>query len=59
MAKQKAWKLGSIKYYKYGFDAGIVTIDWYLFQLIVHLRPDLICCNSFALSRVDKVTTGT
>ena len=35
----------------------IVTFDWYLFQLIVVLKPDFSCCNSFALSWVDRVTT--
>ena len=29
-----------------------------LFQLIVLLQPDVNYCNSFALSSVDKVTTG-
>ena len=31
----------------------------YLFQLITLLKPDFNCCNNFALSCVDKVTTGT
>ena len=29
----------------------------YFFQLIVLLKPDFDCSSSFALSRVDKVTT--
>ena len=35
-----------------------VILDWYLFQLIVLLKPDSNCFNSFTLSWVDKVTTG-
>ena len=31
----------------------------YLFQLIVCLKPDFSCWSNFALSLVDKVTTGT
>ena len=31
----------------------------YLFQLIVLLKPDFNCSNNFALSWVDRVTTGT
>ena len=53
------WKHGSIKKSKYIFGDFIDTFDWYLFQLIVLLKPDFNCCNSFALSWVDKVTTGT
>ena len=33
--------------------------DSYLFQLIVLLKPDFDCCSNFALSCVDKVTSGT
>ena len=33
--------------------------DWYLFQLIVLLKADFNCWSNFALSWVDKVTTGT
>ena len=36
----------------------IVTFDWYLFRLIVLLKPDFNFCINFALSLVDKVTTG-
>ena len=35
------------------------TFGSYLFQLIVHLKPDFNCSSSFALSWVDKFTTGT
>ena len=31
-------------------DSWIVTFDLYLFQLTVLLKPDLNCCNRFALS---------
>ena len=53
------WKHGSIKKSKYIFADFIGTFDWYLFQLIVLLKPDFNCCNRFALSLVDEVTTGT
>ena len=33
--------------------------DWYLFQLIVLLKPDFNCWSNYALSWVDNVTTGT
>ena len=49
------WKLRTIKQSKYGYGAFIVTFYWYLFQLIVLLKPDFSCCNGFALSWVDKV----
>ena len=39
--------------------ACIVTLDWYLFQLIVLFKPDFNSCNIFALTLVDKCTTGT
>ena len=53
------WKHGSIKKSKYIFGDFIDTFDWCLFQLIVLLKPDFNCCNRFALSWVDEVTTGT
>ena len=53
------WKLGSIKKSKYWFCLSGETFGWYLFQLIVLLKPDFNCCNSFASSWVGKVTTGT
>ena len=49
----------SIKKSKHWFHLCAFTFDWYLFQLIMHLNPDLSCCNSFTLSSVDKVTTRT
>ena len=39
-----------------GFVSCIATFDWYFFQIIVVLKLDFNCCNSFALSWVDKVT---
>ena len=53
------WKLLSIKQSKYGFSTCTDTFDWYLFQLIVFQKPDFTCCNTFALSWVDKVTNET
>ena len=35
-----------------------VNRDWYLFQLIVLLKPDSNCWSNFALSWVDRVATG-
>ena len=37
----------------------LFTFDWYLLRLIVLLKPDYNCCNSFALSWVGKITTRT
>ena len=48
-----------MKKYKSGVGACIDTFDWYLFQLIVLSKPDFNCRSYFALSWVDKVTTGT
>ena len=53
------WKLGSPKWFKFGFLANNFSCDWYLFPLIVLLKPDFNCGNNFALSWVDKVTTRT
>ena len=53
------WKLGSIKKSKYWFCLSGETFGWYLFQLIVLLKPDFNCSSSFALSWVDKFTTET
>ena len=36
------WKLGSIKKSKYWFTPSVGTFVWYLFQLIVLLKPHLI-----------------
>ena len=53
------WKRGSTKWYKYRFCAYAFGYDWYLFQLIVLLKPDFNCWSTFVLSWVGKVTTGT
>ena len=47
------WKIGSTKWFKFGFWGNNSGFGTYLFQLIVN------CGNNFALSWVDKVTTGT
>ena len=54
-----SWKLGSTKWFKFGFRLNNSGFDRYLFQLIVLLKPDFNCDNNFALSWVVKVTTGT
>ena len=41
------------------FCACLVVFDWYLFQLIFILKLEFNWSNSFTLSWVDKVTTGT
>ena len=43
----------------FGFWANNSGFGRYLFQLITLSKPDFNCCKSFALSRVDEVTTGT
>ena len=53
------WKHGSPKWFKYWFRAYVSGSDWYLFQLIVILKPGFNCWSNFALSWVDKVTIGT
>ena len=40
------------------FCANNSGFDKYLFQLITLLKPDISCCNNFALSCVFKVTSG-
>ena len=61
--KQKIYlflgNLDQLSNLKFGLGICIVTFDWYLFQLINLLKPDFHCCYSFALSWVDKITTGT
>ena len=37
----------------------LVFLHWYLFQLLVLLKPDSNCFNSFILSWVNKVTIRT
>ena len=53
------WKLGSIKWFRFGFCGNNFGFARYLFQLTVLLKPDFNRGNNFELSRVDKVTTGT
>ena len=52
------WKLGLINKSKYRFSCCTVTFGSYLFQLVVLRKPKLNYSNIFALSWVDKVTTG-
>ena len=37
----------------------MILVEKYLLQLTALLNPGFNCCNNFALSWVDKVTTGT
>ena len=53
------WELGSTKWFKLGFCGNNSDFDRYLFQLVVLLKPDFNCGNSYILSWVDKVTTGS
>ena len=53
------WKLDLTKSLKFVFCADNSGFDRYLFQLIILLKPDFDCCNNYALSRIDKVATGT
>ena len=48
-----------MKKFKYGVGACTDSFDSRLFQLIVLLKPDFNCSRRFALSWVNKVTTGT
>ena len=48
-----SWKLGSISKSKYWFCLSIDTFDWYLFQLIVLLKPNFNYFINFTLSLVD------
>ena len=57
--KKSSWKLVSTKLFKFEFCANNSSFDKYSFQLIVLLKPDFNCANNFAISWVDKVTTGT
>ena len=45
--------------FKFGFCGNNSGFDKNLFKLITFLKPDFNCCNNFALSCVDKVTTVT
>ena len=51
-------KLGSTKWFKFGFCVNNSGFHRYLFQLIVLLKIDFNFGNNFELSWVDKVTTG-
>ena len=53
------WKLESIKKYKFLFSVCCITLNWYLFLLIVLIKLDSDSFNSFTLSWDDKVRTGT
>ena len=53
------WKLGWIKYSKYGSWTSLYLFVWDLFQLIVLLKPDFNFSISFSLSCVDKVAATT
>ena len=62
MIRQKPYllleHLDQLKKSEYQFCAcDGATLDWYLFQLIVLLKPDFNCLRSYA-SCFDKVTTG-
>ena len=61
MTKQKVYllleNLDQLKKSKYLFGTYFAFLDWYLFQLIVLLKIDFDCLNSFTLSWVGKVTT--
>ena len=63
MLKQKVYlhleNLTQLNLFKFGFCANNFVFGRYLFQLIVPLKPDFNCGNSFALFWVDKITTGT
>ena len=50
------WKLRSIKKSKYLFRLSVETFGWYLFELIVLLKPDFNFYGSFTLSWVTKGT---
>ena len=49
------WKLESNKWFKYWFCAYVFGSDWYLFQLIVLLKPGFNCRRNFALYGIHKV----
>ena len=58
MLKQKVY-LHPENLFKFVFCANNYSFARFLFQLIVLLKPDFNCGSHFALSWVDKVTTGT
>ena len=53
------WKLGSAKWFRFGFCTTNSGFDRYFFQLIIPLKSDYNWCNNFALSWVDTVITRT
>ena len=62
MIKQKVYLLLENLHQLIVLSIGLVLLlvfDWYLFQLIVPLKPDFNYPNGFASSWVDKVTTAT
>ena len=52
-------KLGPTKWFKFGSCSNNSGFARFLFQWILLLKLDFNCGNNFALSWVDKVTTGT
>ena len=53
-----SWKLGSIKKCKYRFCLLVEIFEWYLFQLIVLLKPDFNCSSSFHYHELIKLWFG-
>ena len=53
------WKFGSTKWFRFRFWADNSSFDRFLFQQMALLKTDFDCVNNFALTWVDKVTTGT
>ena len=52
-------KLGWTAHSKYVSFLFFIAFDWYLVQLIVSLKSEFNCFNTFALSWGDKVTART
>ena len=63
MIKQKVYllpeNLDQVKNVKICFALELLFSDWYLFQLGFLLKTGCNCLNTFILSWVDSVTTGT
>ena len=63
VSKQKVYvfpeRLDQLSNLNIVFFHSLVTFNRYLFQLIALVNPNFNCCNSFASSKVDKVTTGS
>ena len=51
--------MGTIKESSYWLQFCFVNFNIHLLELTVCLNPDFNCYNSFVLSWVDRVTTGT